>query len=1052
MSIPGNPTRYQIHEGTLQSSTEAATDKAPRTTTMSVTVTIHTPSGPKSYNIAYRGQKESDAAKKELYEKIETLVQIIVAKANEEVGQIIYKPGKEGVEGKHSVKIYYQKGQETEKTQVETLKPHFKPVENATPATAKEVASTVKEVAAPVLESSHGSEHKETDVPKIDYDALINDVVEEVREAVHEEAKHSPEYLMNRQLEQCLIDLNHPKIQASAKDYYSKQAETLKSKIEKLKAEYPRPSNYDQQIRAIIPEIYKLEKNIIDEINKDLKTRFEIRVTGGSFDKPTPPVLRDQITQLCQSYQEDLKNWDKLTLDEKNELIRGYDAKLEIFEQKVNLCYEFDFAKHYLEELKNEVDSALFQHALNSIEQQLKSIEPMLSEQLEKTEGVLPGFEEDSENDLNDKIANLIGQMDQLLEAPKTYTSNLQKITQLEQKLQKWKDSHSEVSDQSELILQRLKTMIHDLKESKELFDPKIVDDLEKTFTENVAILNRLEHLHVKLDLAKKFSGRHQDDELVTKINDFETNLNTLPIPPDEAQLTELETGANALIKRANLNEHAKSSAVPQEIDTNHIDKLKAPIPGSKPLKRQISARFHAMAGKSLLLKLQAKIQPKYRKNADLAITTQEVVGKALEKGNTIPPSTIVGGDNFKALDDAARAALSSNQAKTRYNTKFVINNTTSTDAARRLALQGKNIALQNLANRESAGGSKFSPYSGSQEESLVRSSDLLWHIDRDLNPDFSQTLDSKKMSDHHIPAFGALHSAGVKFHTAEGEPDFEAAVISTAAPDLRPGSREMEHLDSIFGKGKSEEKTKAIEFLMRQRIRAGLVAALQGGHTHLVLGAAGCGAFKNNPVVVAQIYKDLLEGEFAGCFEHVEFAILEDRNGNNTKFKDAFGEIATTNDTPPVDLQDSEKLPSLLSNRNTFTENLKLLRTQKPGIWFSYFDEKDNVCCFRLNKKMKLEILTGKSMDQLDPKNELKGETLKKVASFQAEAKRRQEWRALALEMGRMGPEEAEELLVTKGENGSYLVRTSNHPTPNSIFLSWKDDEGKIHHKLIEK
>lgn len=338
---------------------------------------------------------------------------------------------------------------------------------------------------------------------------------------------------------------------------------------------------------------------------------------------------------------------------------------------------------------------------------------------------------------------------------------------------------------------------------------------------------------------------------------------------------------------------------------------INGPILGRKPFLRYVSGVFHAFAGNSTLLKVQASLQPKHKKNADLGITTQAVVAKDLARGVLIPPATIIGGDNLEDLQKAAQAALFEETTgifngdpivlytpRGRFSeTTIVISNSTSIDAARKLAQAGQNPALQNLANRESAGGSKFSPFSGSQEESLIHSSNLLWHIDRDLNPEFSRILREKNMNDYHIPAFGALYSAGVKFHTAKGEPDFQAAVISTAAPDLRPGSREMEHLDSIYGKGKSNEKNEGIKFLMTQRIVAGLVAAVQKGHTHLILGAAGCGAFRNEATAVATIYKELLEGPFSGHFKYVEFAILEDRNGNHEKFKTVLGETATSND-----------------------------------------------------------------------------------------------------------------------------------------------------------
>jgi uncharacterized protein (TIGR02452 family) len=62
----------------------------------------------------------------------------------------------------------------------------------------------------------------------------------------------------------------------------------------------------------------------------------------------------------------------------------------------------------------------------------------------------------------------------------------------------------------------------------------------------------------------------------------------------------------------------------------------------------------------------------------------------------------------------------------------------------------------------------------------------------------------------------------------------------------------------------------------MRARVTRSLAIAAEHGHTHLVLGAWGCGVFKNSPVVVAEAYQADLEGAFKGVFEEVVFAVLD--------------------------------------------------------------------------------------------------------------------------------------------------------------------------------
>lgn len=66
-------------------------------------------------------------------------------------------------------------------------------------------------------------------------------------------------------------------------------------------------------------------------------------------------------------------------------------------------------------------------------------------------------------------------------------------------------------------------------------------------------------------------------------------------------------------------------------------------------------------------------------------------------------------------------------------------------------------------------------------------------------------------------------------------------------------------------------------------RKRAGLVLALarSQGHRNLLLGAWGCGVFRNDPHMVADAFGLWLSSEhFAGDFDHVEFAVFDRTKG----------------------------------------------------------------------------------------------------------------------------------------------------------------------------
>jgi uncharacterized protein (TIGR02452 family) len=62
-------------------------------------------------------------------------------------------------------------------------------------------------------------------------------------------------------------------------------------------------------------------------------------------------------------------------------------------------------------------------------------------------------------------------------------------------------------------------------------------------------------------------------------------------------------------------------------------------------------------------------------------------------------------------------------------------------------------------------------------------------------------------------------------------------------------------------------------------RNRAGLVLAIAQAHAerNLVLGAWGCGVFRNDPAEVAAVFADWLAADrFRGAFDHVTFAIYD--------------------------------------------------------------------------------------------------------------------------------------------------------------------------------
>jgi uncharacterized protein (TIGR02452 family) len=62
----------------------------------------------------------------------------------------------------------------------------------------------------------------------------------------------------------------------------------------------------------------------------------------------------------------------------------------------------------------------------------------------------------------------------------------------------------------------------------------------------------------------------------------------------------------------------------------------------------------------------------------------------------------------------------------------------------------------------------------------------------------------------------------------------------------------------------------------MGARIVKLLAAAQANGHDALVLGAWGCGNFANDPALIADLFRQALQGPFKGAFRRVTFAIID--------------------------------------------------------------------------------------------------------------------------------------------------------------------------------
>ena len=95
--------------------------------------------------------------------------------------------------------------------------------------------------------------------------------------------------------------------------------------------------------------------------------------------------------------------------------------------------------------------------------------------------------------------------------------------------------------------------------------------------------------------------------------------------------------------------------------------------------------------------------------------------------------------------------------------------------------------------------------------------------------------------------------------------------VLTCAAPNLREKPGNLYNFDGDTSIKVSDDELYQIHTKRAKRI---LDVAIINNIDILVLGAFGCGAFKNSPCVVAKAYKDILK-EYKSYFDLIEFAIF---------------------------------------------------------------------------------------------------------------------------------------------------------------------------------
>ena len=205
--------------------------------------------------------------------------------------------------------------------------------------------------------------------------------------------------------------------------------------------------------------------------------------------------------------------------------------------------------------------------------------------------------------------------------------------------------------------------------------------------------------------------------------------------------------------------------------------------------------------------------------------------------------------------------------------------NETACEAIARLQEHGRHVGCLNFASAKNAGGG-FLTGAQAQEEALARSSALYPCLLQ--APQYYERNRAQRST---IYLDLLIYSPFVPFfRNDEGmllEQPVLASVITAPAPNA---GAVMQNEPQNAG---------AIEPALRRRAELVLTIAQAHGIERLVLGAWGCGVFRNDPKLVATVFADLLRpnGKFAGAFSQIVFAVFDRSEGATTyqAFTDQF-------------------------------------------------------------------------------------------------------------------------------------------------------------------
>lgn len=281
------------------------------------------------------------------------------------------------------------------------------------------------------------------------------------------------------------------------------------------------------------------------------------------------------------------------------------------------------------------------------------------------------------------------------------------------------------------------------------------------------------------------------------------------------------------------------------------------------------------------------------------AVQRQNYISESGKTVSLIPNPQLVSGTKLYAEE-----LYPDNPSQT-YDTEIVVENEDCLAAAERYVRSGSgNVAVLNMASRQTPGGGVYTG-AGAQEESCFRRSN--YYLSLYQFADFAHQYHVKRSPVGYpldrnfggcfspgVTVFRDVEERGYAFIDDPWEVSFIAVPALNRPKTVRNQSGEIRITDSLIPAAKN-------------KIRTIFNIAIDNQIDILVLGAHGCGAFKNPPGHIAELFREILsEPAYKNRFKKISFAIIGN-NENFSVFSSVFSMDTKNSDCPESGANTSE-------------------------------------------------------------------------------------------------------------------------------------------------